>query len=645
MLKSIQQRDLDRNRWIKISMTVILVLICLAMVITLIPGLMSGPSGNNSPDSVATVGGQEISVVNVQQKIAQMERGGNIPPMMRSLYAKQIIDQMIFQQALDLEAQRLGITVTPEELTERIKLYIPDAWSGGVWQKDRYANLVFSRTGMQVPEFEGALRDGMLTEKFRHLIGDGIIVTPAEIEQEFRRRNEKISVQYALIKPSDLIASIHPTDADLSAYFTKSSYNYQIPEKRSARYALLDMTALKARTQVSDDALRSYYTDHLSDYKVENRAHVAQILFKTVGKTDAEITEIRKKADEVDSQAKKGANFEDLAKKYSEDDSSKSKGGDIGWIVEGQTVKEFEQAAFSLPKGGISDVVKTQYGFQILKVLDREFAHTKTFDEVRASILPLVLEDKVNSDANSIVDQLADAIRQSNHQSLDALAKKFNLQVGDSAPSSITEPVDDLGNSNDLHSNLFELGPGELSPPIHVDRGFVILTVKDILKGHQATLAEVHDKVLSDYQQQQATDLAKSRADQLSKTAQSGQDFEKAAKILGLDVKTSQPFAVTGSVPDVGTGQQLGSAFAMNVGQISAPHKMGTNWLVYRVATHEASNPDDLAKQKADIEQQILQTKQNNSFAAFKTALEDRLTKEGKISINNDVFNRLVNQS
>jgi len=151
MLKSIQQRDLDRNRWIKISMTVILVLICLAMVITLIPGLMSGPSGNNSPDSVATVGGQPITVVKVQQQIAQMERGGNIPPMMRSLYAKQIIDQMIFQQALDLEAQRLGITVTPEELTERIKLYMPDAWSGGVWQKDRYANLVFSRTGMQVP--------------------------------------------------------------------------------------------------------------------------------------------------------------------------------------------------------------------------------------------------------------------------------------------------------------------------------------------------------------------------------------------------------------------------------------------------------------------------------------------------------------
>lgn len=645
MLKSIQQRDLDRNRWIKISMTVILVLICLAMVITLIPGLMSGPSGNNSPDSVASVGGQEITVVKVQQQISQMERGGNIPPMMRSLYAKQIIDQMIFQQALDLEAQRLGITVTPEELTERIKLYMPDAWSGGVWQKDRYANLVFSRTGMQVPEFEGALRDGMLTEKFRHLIGDGIIVTPSEIEQEFRRRNEKVSIQYALIKPSELIASIHPTDAELSAYFAKYSYKYQVPEKRSARYALLDMAALRARTQVSDDTLRNYYNDHLADYKVENRVHVEQILFKTVGKTDAEIAEIRKKAEDVDKQARKGSNFEDLAKKYSEDDSSKSKGGDIGWIVEGQTVKEFEQAAFSLPKNGVSDVVKTQYGFQIIKVLDHEFAHTKTFDEVRPTILPLVLEDKVNSDANAIVDQLADAIRQSNHQSLDALAKKFNLQIGESAPSSVTEPVDDLGSSNDLHSNLFELGSGELSPPIHIDRGFVILTVKDVLKGHQAALAEVHDQVLSDYQQQQATDLAKSKAGELAKTAQSGQDFEKAAKALSLEVKTSEPFAVTGSIPDVGTGEQLASAFAMNVGQISAPRQMGANWLVFRVATHEAANSDDLAKQKADIEQQILQTKQNDEFAAFKTALEDRLTKEGKISINKDVFNRLVNQS
>ena len=112
--------------------------------------------------------------------------------------------------------------------------------------------------------------------------------------------------------------------------------------------------------------------------------------------------ETRQKAEDVLKQAKHGANFEDLAKKYSEDDGSKPKGGDLGWIVEGQTVPEFQQVAFSLPKGAISDLVKTQYGFHIIKVLDRETAHTQSFEEVRGAILATELDQKVAAEANDI---------------------------------------------------------------------------------------------------------------------------------------------------------------------------------------------------------------------------------------------------
>src|SRR6202034_1600886 len=198
-------------------------------------------------------------------------------------------------------------------------------------------------------------------------------------------------------------------DADLASYFAKNSAKYQMPERRSARYALLDLSKLRASTQVSDDTLRAYYNEHIDDYKVENRAHVEHILFKTIGKTDAEIAEIRQKAEDVLKQAKRGANFEDLAKKYSEDDATKPKGGDLGWIVEGQTVPEVQQAAFTLPKGSISDLVKTQYGFHIIKVLDHEQAHTKSFDEVRSTIEPTVLDEKVNAEANDISEKIASA--------------------------------------------------------------------------------------------------------------------------------------------------------------------------------------------------------------------------------------------
>ena len=139
----------------------------------------------------------------------------------------------------------------------------------------------------------------MLANKFRSIVTDGITVTPAEIAQEFRWRNEKVKIAYVLIKPEDLAASIHPSDSDLASYFAKNSSRYQIPEKRSARYALLDLAKLRSRTQVSDDELQAYYNSHIDEYKVQNRVHVEHILFKTVGKTDAEIAEIRQKAEDV----------------------------------------------------------------------------------------------------------------------------------------------------------------------------------------------------------------------------------------------------------------------------------------------------------------------------------------------------------
>jgi peptidyl-prolyl cis-trans isomerase D len=391
--------------------------------------------------------------------------------------------------------------------------------------------------------------------------------------------------------------------------------------------------------------LRNYYNQNIDAYKVQNRAHVEHILFKTVGKTDAEIAEIRQKAEDVLKQVKHGGNFEELAKKYSEDDASKPKGGDLDWIVEGQTVPAFQQTAFSLPKGSVSDLVKTEYGFHIIKVLDRETAHTKSFEEVRDTILPMVLDEKVNAEANDISNQMAAAVRQSDRQPLEDLAKKFNLELGETAPASATEPVGKLGNTPDLHQILFEQRPGELSQPLRLDSGYVILTVKDILPAHQGTLTEVHDAVLADYQHDKSLDAAKAKASDLAKLVAGGEAFDKAAKSLNLDVKTSDAFARNGSVPDVGTGQQLDAAFKMQVGQTSKAAQMGANWLVYRVAEHDAANPDDFAKQSKDILHQLVQAKQEAAFAAFHTALVDRLRIEGKLTINDEAVKRLTSST
>jgi peptidyl-prolyl cis-trans isomerase D len=611
------------------------------MLTYLIPG-MGSATMTDSPDAVATVGGQNITAADVQRQLDTALHGQSVPAVLKGLYAKQVLDQLILKQALTLEAQRLGVRVTDQELSDRIKQILPAAWNGDTWLKDRYTTEVQTRTGMSVPEFEDFLRDQMLQDKFRQLVTDAITVTPAEVQAEYRRRNEKVQIEYVLIKPAELAPTIQPTDAELSAYYTKHVGLYQVPEKRSARYALLDLAKLRATTTVGDDALHAYYDSHIDEYKVENRVHVEHILFKTVGKTDAEIAEIRQQAEDVLKKAKSGANFEDLAKKFSEDDGTKAKGGDLGWIVEGQTVPEFQQAAFTLPKGSISDLVKTQYGFHIIKVLDHEQAHTKTFDEVRGSIEPAVLDEKISAEANDVSDKVASAIRQSNHQSLDDLAKKFNLTVVELPLASITDPVAAFANSQDVRTAVFELRPGELSQPIQIPQGIAIVTPKDIQAGHQGTFAEVRSRVLADYQQEKSLELAKSKADALAKLAKGGEPFDKAAKSLNLAAKTSDSFSRTGSIPDVGSGQMFDAAFAMQVGQVSDPKEVTGNWLVYRVAAHEPVNDAAVVLQADQIRQQLLQSKQKAAFEAFRVALEERLTKEGKLVINPDAMKKLT---
>jgi peptidyl-prolyl cis-trans isomerase D len=644
MLKSIQQRDLERNRWVKIGMSVLLGVICLSMLTYLIPG-MGSAAFTNSPDAVATVGGQSITATDVQRQLNTALHGQSVPDVLKGLYVKQVLDQMILKQALTVEAQRLGIRVTDQELSDRIKQILPAAWNGDTWLKDRYTTEVQTRTGMSIPEFEDFLRDQMLQEKFRQLVTDAITVSPAEIQAEYRRRNEKVQIEYVVVRPADLASTIQPADAELSAYYSKHAGLYQIPEKRSARYALLDLARLRATTSVGDDALRAYYNSHIEEYKVENRVHVEHILFKTVGKTDAEIAEIRQKADDVLKKAKSGANFEDLAKKFSEDDGTKPKGGDLGWIVEGQTVPEFQQAAFTLPKGSISDLVKTQYGFHIIKVLDHEQAHTKSFEEVRSTIEPTVLDEKVSAEANDAAEKIAAAIRQSNHQPLDDLAKKFNLNIGELPFASVTDPPAAFANSQDVRTAVFQLRPGELSQPIQTPQGILIVTPKDAQAGHQGTFAEVRDRVLADYQQEQSVALAKSKADELAKQAKSGEAFDKAAKSLNLDAKASESLSRTGSIPDVGSGQLIEAAFTMPVGQVSDPKDVAGAWLVYRVAAHEPLNDAAVVLQADQIRLQLLQTKQNAAFDAFRLALEDRLKKEGKLVINADAMKRLTGSS
>jgi peptidyl-prolyl cis-trans isomerase D len=624
----------DKNKLgVRILLGAVVLVLGGSMLLYLVP--QSPVSGEISTDTVAKIGDESVSVQDVRQQLNQFEqRNPNMKPL-EALYAQQILKQLVFQKEIEYEAKRLGIAVSDQERADRIRQYVPTAFTGGAFVgMERYSAEVQARFQLTVPAFEELIRQGLLEEKFRKLVTDGISVGPAELQDEFRYKNEKVKLDYALIKPEDLEAKISPDDAETRAAYEKNKSKYQVPERRVARYALVDVNQIRQSVQVSDDMLKQQYMNNIQQYQVPNRVHVQHILFMTVGKTtDAEVEEIKTKAEDVLKQVKKGGKFEDLAKKYSEDPGSKDKGGDLSWITQGQTVPEFEKTAFSLAPGQVSDLVKTQYGFHIIKVLEKETAHTKPFEEVKDSLRAPLLLTQADKLASDTADQLSAAIRQSNKVSLDDLAKQYHLTVNETRPISATDPLLELADSKEAKNAVFQARLGEVNPPVRTDRGYVVLSVKSIQPAHQGSQEEVRDRVISDLKREKSTELAKSKAEELSKRVKAGEKFDAAARALGLEPKTSDAIARDGSIPGTASGKQVSAAFNLKASDVAAPLSLGQNWLVYRVAENTEPNPADFDKQKKQLTEELLQSKRNLAFEAFQSALDNRLKQEGKLKL------------
>jgi peptidyl-prolyl cis-trans isomerase D len=618
----------------RILLGVVVAIIGGGMLLYLIPQGPGTGADTSASDTVAKVGDQNVTMAEVRQELAQIEQRSQVPPQLESLYAQQILKQLVFQKELEYEAKRLNIGVSDQERADRIRQFLPTAFNGDSFVgMDRYTQEVSTRFQLTVPVFEELIRQGLLEEKFRKLVTDGISASPAELQQEFRDRNEKIKLDYVLIKPEELELKIVPTDEEIKAAYEKNRASYQLPERRVIRYGLVDINQLRQAAQVSDDQLKAQYQQNIAQYQVPVRVHVQHILLTTVGKTSAEVEEIHQKAEDILKQVKKGGNFADLAKKYSEDPGSKDKGGDLGFITKGQTVPEFEKTAFGLEKGQVSDLVKTQYGFHIIKVLENEPARTKPFEEVKDSLRAPMVLGEADKQASDTADKIASEVRRSNKVSLDDLAAKFHLTVSETRPVATADPVLELGNSKEIKDAMFQLRTGEVSLPIRTDRGYVVLSVKDIQPAHQGTLEEVRARVVSDIQKEKALQQVVAKADELSRRVKAGEKFDVVAKSLGLDPKTSDPFARDGSVPLLGSGKQLSAAFDMKIGEVSAPVALGAGRAVYELLEKSPLDQADFAKQEKDLSEAVVQNKRSVAFDAFRAALDARLKKDGKLKM------------
>jgi peptidyl-prolyl cis-trans isomerase D len=615
-------------------------IVSLSMVVVMAP-LPSGDTSRPESNAVASVDGNTITAADLDQSIRDRFKGSTMgfDKRMVPMVAPSVLDQMVTQQILTEQAHKMGVAVSDQEVMKAFQgipwLY-PD---GNFVGADRAAEMIAQQTGKTLTQFENMMRASLLEEKVRSIVTDGVQVTPAEVLAQFRHRNAKAKIDYVLLDPSQFIKDVKVTPEALQAYFKQTPAKYKLTEQRQVRYVVIDPDQVRAQLKVTDAQAHEYYAQHLSDYRVPDRVKVAHILFKTTGKTPAEIVTIQKTAADVLNQIRSGADFGDLAKKYSEDSTAQA-GGELGWLVHGQTVPEFDSTAFSLKPGEVSGLVKTVYGIHILKLEDKQVAHLQSFDEVKSSIIADMEKQRV-ADAQATLAGTLESQLKNDAQPFEETVRKAGLDPKTSPLFKYNEAIPDLGKTDAFENLAFQLRMNEVGQPISVPKGQAIIQLIHIVPEHVPTLDEVRAQVEEDYRHAQSIELARDKAQKLAALAKT-EDFDKAAKSLGLTPKESNDFSANDYVEGVGSGNQLTDAFTLSPGQVSGVTSAGTNQVLFKVVSHTPANDADFTAQREQLTEELLDQKRDLQFEIYRQNLREQFTRSGKLKINEPVLKQYL---
>ncbi len=639
---------LDRMRrhkgWLKWS----LALVVLAFIVFYIPSFLDDPTivgaGIAAPgEVVAEVDGQDLTVAefrrryNAQIQAYRQAYGSSMSDqLLRQLgIEQQILQQMIDEQAALREAERQGIVVSDEELAQQI-FSIPGLQENGRFiGEQRYEQLLRSQQPpMTKGDFENNLRRSMMIDKLRGALTDWMSVSDAEVEREFTQRNEKVKLQVVALTADAFRDKVTVSDADVAAYFESRKAEYRMGEQRKVKILLFDRDQVYAKMTIPAGDLQRAYNDNISQYQTPEQIRASHILFNIAGKDEAAV---RKQAEEVLAQVKAGGDFAALATKFSEDEGSKVNGGDLDYFGRGRMVPEFETAAFALEPGQVTDLVRSQFGFHIIKVVDKRPGTTRSFDEVRPLIEEQLKRERADQQIATRATDLADRI--DDPADLDTVARETGFPVTESGFFERDDPVPGLGVAPQVAIAAFQLADGAASDAITSPRGPVFIAVTGKKDPYVPQLEEVRERVREDVIRARATELSRQRAAEIGASLRGAANFAAAAKAQGLEAKDTELIPRESPLPDVGVSPEVDKVvFALAPGSVSAPITTSDATVIARVVERDAVTPDELKQGREAFRAELLNERRGRFFTAYMTKAKTRM----RIEVNNDVVRRTV---
>jgi peptidyl-prolyl cis-trans isomerase D len=627
-----------RKKRLKIVLWLVLFSLTLGMLLFFVPGMNMGTVVTDT--SAATVDGQKIPMQTYAEAYRRVVNrysndGKNRidPEMLKAMgLPKQVLDSLITQKVVEVLAKGMGIEVTPEELRQYVENQFLD--QGKFVGIERY-KAVLAANNLSVGEFEENARSLQLLNKMRAIFTDSVSVSDRELRDEFARTNQQTVVDYVILKKDEFKKNVKPAETELKAYFEGHKDAYKIKEKRRAQYLLIPVSPLLASIGATEQEIQTEWNQRPHEETVE----AAHILVKI--DDPSKEAEAKAEAESVLKQLKAGQDFAALAKKHSDDTGSASQGGILPPFQRGQMVKEFEDAAFALKPGETSGLVRSQYGYHIIRVIKHE---TPTLESSRGSLIAAIQMRKAQDTAKQKAEQAAGLAQK--QKDLNLISKELGVavEVRETALFNKEDNPFDLGISGALRDEVFALKDiNSVGKAVEHPLGYAVPKLLEVQLPRPGEFAGSRTQVEKDFVDLRARELMESNAKKLSEEAGKQGSLEKAAKALGLTIKTSEPFNISGTPsPEIGANSTFTqTAFELAPGTVSAPLALLDNAVVMQVKSRSPFDEAAFQKQKSELRDKLLESAQEPYFQEYIRKATEDLEKAGKIRINQKALESL----
>jgi peptidyl-prolyl cis-trans isomerase D len=580
------------------STKTILMILVFAFIATIVVDWGMGGLKRNQPKGIiASVNGNEIHYEEFtrryQNELANYrQQAGNEPEGYQlQQFESQVFENLVQQRLLNDVVKKVHLDASDNEIIEEIYNNPPQELrqnkvfqdSLGQFDMKRYqAALDNPGAGQFWSAVEDYMRLSLPMRKLDNLIRASAIITDDEVHLEYMKRNVKAKVEYMALNADQLLAKAsEPTGQEIDNYYDKNEKDFHQPEQRIIDYVLLELKATKADSE-------AVYTQ-------------VQDLLK---------------------EARSGADFGNLARIYSQDASSAKSDGEVGWFGKGQMVKPFEEAAFAANKGEIVGPVVSQFGLHIIKVEDKKIENKEPKVQAKHILLKFEISPRTRENIREEAGYLSEAAKESN---LMTVAKAENLDCKTTPPFVQGGFIPGVGMESRVSNFIFRSEKSTISEVFQTERGYLVLQVKDVIKEHTKTLAEVKEQITTKLKTEKAMVLAKEKCQAAYSQISSGKSLADVAGQNGVQVQTSEQFTLSGYIPNVGREAAFaGVAFALNPGQVSKPVEGTRGYYLVKLLEKTSFNDKDFASQKDTIRSQLLARKQQMMFGQWYTALKEK---------------------